>query len=89
MKVTPDQVERLAEIVPDEDVRAEVLEFIEGLVSPKVRAIELRKDPSEEVYHVDKLTDSVDYSPGQALERETVAALCGDPAWKVKIIRFR
>lgn len=89
MKLTAEQHEELSEVLQNDDLLEQVTEFIEGLTALKVRTIKLKKDPSEQGYHVDELTDSVQYSPGQFLEKDEVEKLCVDKAWKVKVVRLK
>lgn len=46
-------------------------------------------DPNSVVnkrYRVEHVTNSVDYSPGQFLERDTVERLCESKNWQVTIV---
>ena len=39
----------------------------------------------ESAWRVIAITDSLDYTPGESLDRNTVDALCASRAWKVSI----
>jgi hypothetical protein len=49
----------------------------------KIKTITLSKDVSEEEYRVEKITDSIDYTPGSCLPELTVRGLCDAEDWKV------
>jgi hypothetical protein len=39
-------------------------------------------------YRVEKVTDSIEFTPGDMLPREQVEVLCNSPRWKVTIVPY-
>ena len=46
-----------------------------------------RSDGWRPVWLVEQVTDSIEFTPGQMLERTKVDELCAAPRWKVTITR--
>lgn len=55
----------------------------------KMKTITLTKDPSETEFQVEKITDSIDYTPGEYLTPATVQGLCDAEDWKVIVTKFK
>ena len=55
----------------------------------KMKTITLTKDPSEAEFQVEKITDSIDYTPGEYLGPAEVQKLCDAEDWKVIVLKFR
>lgn len=55
----------------------------------KVKTITLSKDPSEAEYQVEKITDSIEFTPGSYINPADVQRLCDDELWKVIVVKFK
>ena len=55
----------------------------------KIKTITLSKDPSETEYQVEKVTDSIEFTPGSYMNPADVQRLCDDELWKVTIVKFK
>ena len=55
----------------------------------KMKTITLTKDPSETEFLVEKITDSIDHTPGEYLTPATVQDMCDASDWKVIVIKFK
>lgn len=55
----------------------------------KIKTLTLSKDTSEDDYLVEKITDSIDYTPGSYLPPLTVKELCEAEDWKVIVTKFK
>lgn len=40
-------------------------------------------------YRVEQITDSIEYSPGQLLEKAEVESLCASRDWKVTVVSMK
>jgi hypothetical protein len=43
--------------------------------------------PDQYVYQVEKVTNSVEFAPGQQLNKTEVEALCAAPLWNVSVTK--
>lgn len=56
-------------------------------IAPKIKTITLSKDPSETAYRVERITDSIDFTPGTFVEAAIVQGLCDAEDWKVTVVK--
>jgi hypothetical protein len=53
---------------------------------PHIRRIGNTNKVNENAYRVEQVTDSVEFAPGQLLDKEEVKELCSSSKWRVTIV---
>jgi len=65
------------------------------MMSSKIKTITLTSGWTNNVvgecnhYRIERLTDTVEYTPGQLLHKNEVQSLCANRQWKVTIVAYK
>lgn len=55
-------------------------------MKPKQKTIKLRYDALDGRYHVVQVTNSIEYTPGTTVDKNTAEYLCGNRGWTVTVV---